>query len=144
MSLPLPYNASSENEIYNFNLSIMKLYVMFLKKMGLFSGVYRRKHGIPPLRELPGRYCIAASSLSNTYTYKVMGKRSSDGLVHSQLWRGYLLDNLDSIVFVNDKHRESLVDRIKKDMRMNGTRRDERVREFLRKYEIKIIETANE
>ena len=73
-----------------------------------------------------------------------MGKENSAGLVHSQLWRGFVLDNIDSLPFINNEQRKSVINRLKSDLRMNGTRRDERVREILRKYEIKIIETANE
>lgn len=122
----------------------MRLYIMFLKKEGLFSGVYTNNPSIPPLRELPKRFCISISSLSNQYTHRVMGKESSAGLVHSQLWRGFVLDNIGSLPFINNEQRKTVINRLKSDLRMNGTRRDERVREILRKYEIKITETRNE
>lgn len=143
MSL-LPYNAELDNEVYNYNLGVMRLYVMFLKKEGLFSGVYTNNPRIPPLRQLPKRFCISISGLSNQYTHRVMGKENSAGLVHSQLWRGFVLDNIDSLPFINNEQRKSVINCLKNDLRMNGTRRDERVREILRKYDIKIIETRNE
>jgi len=139
MSLP------SESTIA-FNRSLLKLYFKFLKKERVFGGVYRK--GIPNLPTFSKitkyAFPLIVSSFSNSYTYIVIGGAQKDGLVYSQLWRGYVLDNIDSLEFTNDSHRRNVLYNLKCDLRLNGSRGNERVREILRKYDMKIIETANE
>ena len=139
MSLP------SESTIA-FNMSLLKLYFKFLKKERIFGGVYGKGNpNLPTFSKITKyTYPLSVSPLSNYYTYVVIGGTQKDGLVYSQLWRGYVLDNIDSLEFTNDSHKNNVLNNLKSDLRMNGTRRDERVREILRKYDIKIIETANE
>ena len=122
------------------------MYFKFLKKERIFGGVYRK--GIPNLPTFSKitkyAYPLIVSSLSNSYTYVVMGGAQKDGLVYSQLWRGYVLDNIDSLEFTNDSHRKDVLHNLKIDLRLNGSRGNERVREILKKNELKIIETRNE
>jgi hypothetical protein len=117
-----------------------------LKKERIFGGVYRKENpNLPTFNKITKYACpLSVSPLSNSYTYVVIGGTHKDGLVYSQLWRGYVLDNIDSLEFINYSHRNNVLNDLKYDLRINGSRGDERVREILRKYEIKIIETDNE
>lgn len=139
MSLP------SESTIA-FNRSLLKLYFKFLKKERIFGGVYGEGNQyLPTFSKITNcAYPLSVSSLSNSYTYFVIGGEQKDGLVYSQLWRGYVLDNIDSLEFTNDSHRNGVLDNLKSDLRINGSRGNERVREILKKNELKIIETTNE
>jgi hypothetical protein len=139
MSLP------SESTIA-FNRSLLKLYFKFLKKERIFGVVYRNEiSSLPTFSKITKyAYPLFVSSLSNSYTYIVIGGAQKDGLVYSQLWRGYVLDNIDSLEFTNDSHRKDVLHNLKIDLRLNGSRGNERVREILKKNELKIIETRNE
>ena len=139
MSLP------SESTIA-FNRSLLKLYFKFLKKERIFGGVYGKENpNLPTFNKIMKyAYPLSVSPFSNSYTYVVIGGTQKDGLVYSQLWRGYVLDNIGSLEFTNDSHRENVLYNLKSDLRINGSRGDERVREILKKNELKIIETKNE
>ena len=133
-------------EFYRYNLSVMKLYIRFLKEEKLFGNVYRTEHKIPPLRKVMNTYTIDVSHLSNTYTYMLLGNgaKHSDGLVHSQLWRGFVLDNIGFLDFISDEHKRKVIKNVECDLCTNGTRGDERVIEILEKYNIRVITTSNE
>ena len=122
------------------------MYFKFLKKERIFGGVYRKENpNFPTFSKITNyAYPISASSLSNCYTYVVIGGTQKDGLVYSQLWRGYVLDNIDSLEFANYNHRNNVLNDLKSDLSINGSRGNERVREILKKNELKIIETRNE
>ena len=122
------------------------MYFKFLKKERIFGGVYRKENpNFPTFSKITNyAYPISASSLSNCYTYIVIGGTLKDGLVYSQLWRGYVLDNIDSLEFANYNHRKNVLSDLKSDLSVNGSRGNERVREILKKNELKIIETRNE
>ena len=122
------------------------MYFKFLKKERIFGGVYRKENpNLPTFSKITNyAYPISVSPLSNSYTYVVIGGTQEDGLVYSQLWRGYVLDNIDSLEFTNDSHRKNVLNNLKNDLRINGSRGNERVREILKKNELKITETRNE
>jgi hypothetical protein len=116
-----------------------------LKKERIFGGVYRKENSNLPTFSKITKYAypLFVSSLSNSYTYLVIGGAQKDGLIYSQLWRGYVLDNIDSLEFVNDNHRKNVLHDLKSDLIINGSRGNERVREILKKNKLKIIETIN-
>ena len=122
------------------------MYFKFLKKERIFGGVYRKGSKDLPTFSKVRKYAgpLSVSPFSNAYTYVVIGGTSKDGLVYSQLWRGYALDNIDSLEFLNYNHRMNVLHNLKSDLRINGSRGNERVREILKKNELKIIETRNE
>ena len=122
------------------------MYFKFLKKERIFGGVYGEGNpNLPTFSKITNyAYPISVSPLSNCYTYVVIGGAQKDGLVYSQLWRGYVLDNIDSLEFTNDSHRKNVLNNLKNDLRINGSRGNERVREILKKNELKITETRNE
>ena len=122
------------------------MYFKFLKKERIFGGVYRKENpNLPTFSKITKYACpLIVSSFSNSYTYVVIGGEQKDGLVYSQLWRGYVIDNIDSLEFINDSHRKNVLYNLKSDLTINGSRDNERVREILKKNELKIIETRNE
>ena len=115
-----------------------------MKKERIFGGVYGKENPSFPTFSKITKYAgpLSVSPLSNCYTYLVIGGKQKDGLVYSQLWRGYVLDNIDSLEFTNYNHRNYVLNDLKNDLKLNGSRGSERVREILKKNELKIIETV--
>lgn len=127
-----------------FNRSLLKLYFKFLKKEKIFGKIYNvRNYNIPTLdKVMKYKYPLCVSNFSNLYSY-VLSSGGIKALVYSQLWRGYVIDNIDSIEFIDHKQRNYVLCDLKNDLRLNGSRNNEKVREILRKNDLKIYETKN-
>ena len=136
-------NLERESNI-EYNKSVIALYYMFLKKYGLFNKLYTvQKHLVPKINNpKPWSWTFGISGFSNTFTTPLlMDNMEAYGgrFVISQLWRGFALDNIDKISFKSDEQKKSAVDLIKRDLRWNGDKGDDRVKEILKRHSIKYL-----
>lgn len=54
----------------------------------------------------------------------------------SQLWRFYLLDNMDNIIFPEEEEKESLIEKLRRAIEANGLRGSKEIEEYFKKYDI--------
>jgi hypothetical protein len=137
---------NTRESVRDFNVSLIELYYRFLKKHGIFGRVYTHKPNTIPTRNTVRNagWALSVSGYSNSHTYSLFdktAKNSRETYVLSQLWRGYVLDNLDKLKFTSDDHRVSTIYDLRSDLKSNGTRGSKEVRNILRKYDIRILET---
>ena len=137
---------TSKESVKEFNRSLVELYYCFLKKYGLFRNLYTCKSRLIPTRAVAERtgWALSVSAYSNSHTYLLLSDDYADkrrSYVLSQLWRGYVLDNLDRLKFTSDNHRRSTIFEVKHDLQSNGTRNNKEVRDILHKYDIRVRES---
>ena len=137
-------------EAFNDSTSFFKIFYSFLKKYGLFHKLYTKRAiaHVPTHKDIKGgKYTTLRDFWFSWSPYIVY---DDDGFIYneenrkseqykrnlqlSQLWRFYLLDNMDSIDFANDCIKDltrfDIIDAIK----TNGTRDSEEVKEYFEKY----------
>ena len=127
-------------------LPFFKLFYSFLKKYGLFHRLYTTRGRNVPSHKKLGRssYTDITDFWLDWSTY-IIHKTQEDAtnttteeyrrkLQLSQLWRFYLLDNFDSLDFVDDIAKENLSYSLTESIRRNGDRGSEEVKEYFKKY----------
>lgn len=118
------------------------LFLKFLKVRGLFFRLYdKQAKSMPSIKQYKDRWGCA-SDLWMMFSVCIMERPFDNGqytkkLQYSQLWRFFLLDNVDFIKFINEECKESFISGIKSDIRENGTRYSEEIKKYFVKYSIK-------
>jgi hypothetical protein len=131
------------------NIPVFKLFYGFLKKYGLFHRLYTRRGSIVPTYKNPSGalYCELGDlwlEWGDYILYKsteevIISSRTSRKLQLSQLWRFYLLDNLERIGFTSESIKEHLTYDVCDAIKANGDRDCEEVKEYFKKYK-KLLE----
>lgn len=126
------------------NIPVFKLFYGFLKKYGLFHRLYTRLGSIVPTYKNPsgalsGELCDLWLDWGDYILYKSIDERmicSKDirKLQLSQLWRFYLLDNLERVGFASESIKECFIYDIIDAIKRNGDRGSKEVKEYFKKY----------
>jgi hypothetical protein len=131
------------------NIPVFKLFYGFLKKYGLFHRLYTKRGNIVPTYKNPlGTLSCELGDLwlqwGDYILYKsaeevIISSRTSRKLQLSQLWRFYLLDNLERIGFTSEDIKEHFTYDICDVIKANGHRGSEEIKEYFEKYK-KLLE----
>ena len=137
------------NYALNNNVPVFKLFYGFLKKYGLFHRLYTRRGSLVPTYKHPfeALYCELGDlwlQWGDYILYKsaeevIICSRTSRKLQLSQLWRFYLLDNLERIGFTSESIKERFTYDICELIKANGDRGSEEIKEYFKKYK-KLLE----
>ena len=125
------------------------LLLTFMKENKLFYNLYKK--GIskifPKLSEPIPNYGYGNGSIAELWLIEsrilINEINISDRLILSQLWRFFLLDNIDSIEFTSDEAKGLFVGRVKDLIKINGTHKDARLEDYFEKYSISEVKTTN-
>ena len=137
------------NYALNNNVPVFKLFYGFLKKYGLFHRLYTKRGSIVPTYKNPygALYCELVDlwlEWGDYILYKsteevVRSSSTSRKLQLSQLWRFYLLDNVERIGFTSESIKEHFTYDICDVIKTNGDRDCEEIKEYFKKYK-KLLE----
>jgi hypothetical protein len=126
------------------NIPVFKLFYGFLKKYGLFHRLYTRRGSMIPTYKNPsealsGELCDLWLNWGDWILYKTIDEiatcsKTSRKLQLSQLWRFYLLDNLERIDFASEYIKEHFIYDIIDAIKRNGDRGSKEVKEYFEKY----------
>ena len=140
-----------DSEVFEDRKQALVLFYKFLKYYGLFHTLYGKntnkliryaginqsdsshtsKYG-GPMFYLEDLFLDLANFIVPGNTTGVIIKR----LQYSQLWRFFILDNLDTLKFKSETVKNSFVRNIRSTIENNGTRSSELIKSFFEKYDI--------
>lgn len=124
--LSTPY--SHHESQYGFNITV-KLFIKFLKYYHLVNKVYPMKRWISTSQ----KRWIDASQTQHAFFRETIGCDIRDGLVYSQLWRIWILKNID----MYPKHlRNDIKFKTIDHLIRNGSRGNEKVATAIKRYKI--------
>lgn len=135
---------------FNDSTPFFKIFYSFLKKHRLFHKLYTKRAiaNVPTHKDIKkGKYTTLGDFWltwspyivydDDDFMYKEENRKSEQykrNLQLSQLWRFYLLDNMDSIDFANDYIKDLTRSHIIYGIKTNGIRGSEEVKEYFEKY----------
>ena len=127
-----------KKETIDFNISVFKLYLMFLKREVLFSKLYTSSDAkdilnLRTLKHYPFRISVSDLSLTNTHKLLCTRYNTRDSLVYSQLWRGFVLDNIDKIDGMGSYELERLKETLISTIQLNY-KSDYRIKKIIEKW----------
>jgi hypothetical protein len=125
-----------------FFKKILSLLYTFLKQQNLFNRLYTMELKSKFYRDFPVinrtysiNLNIADLTLHIGFWLLTENEREHQKhLVLHQLWRFFLLDNLDKIPFVSEQHKEDSLEKIRGAIVCNGKRNSQLVEEYFEKY----------
>lgn len=116
------------------------LLLTFMKKYKLFYFLYSSEgyEKFPKLSDPTPKYGYGNGSICELWLLlsSLFGScfLLDDRLVLSQLWRFFLLDNIDSLGFVSEEAKNEFIEYAKYIIQLNGIRQDSRVADYFKKY----------
>lgn len=116
------------------------LLLTFMKKYKLFYFLYSSEgyEKFPKLSDPTPKYGYGNGSICELWLLlsSLFGScfLLDDKLVLSQLWRFFLLDNIDSLGFVSEEAKNEFIEYAKYIIQLNGIRQDSRVADYFKKY----------
>lgn len=116
------------------------LLLTFMKKYKLFCFLYSSEgyKKFPKLSDPTPKYGYGNGSICELWLLlsSLFGScfLLDDRLVLSQLWRFFLLDNIDSLGFVSEDAKNEFIEYAKYIIQLNGIRQDSRVADYFKKY----------
>jgi hypothetical protein len=116
------------------------LLLTFMKKYKLFYFLYGSEgyEKFPKLSDPTPKYGYGNGSICELWLLlsSLFGScfLLDDRLVLSQLWRFFLLDNIDSLGFVSEDAKNEFIEYAKYIIQLNGIRQDSRVADYFKKY----------
>ena len=127
-------------DLFINNKSILVLLLTFMKKYKIFHFLYHPDtyKNFPKISDPSpkngygnGSICELWIVLSIRFASSLM---TENILVLSQLWRFFLLDNIDSLEFASEDAKDKFIIYTKYVIQLNGTRQDSRVADYFKKY----------